>query len=92
MKKSDLIEAVAEKHNLSEKVAMQIVDLVFNGFTDALRKDGRIEIRDFGRFSVREYDPYAGRNPKTGEPIKVKRKKLPYFKAGRELRDKVNHK
>jgi len=90
MKKSDLIVALVEKHDLSEKAATAIVDMVFDGFTKALQKDDRIEIRSFGSFAVREYKGHAGRNPKTGEPITVKQKKLPYFKAGKELREKVN--
>jgi integration host factor subunit beta len=59
--------------------------------TDALAKGDNIEIRGFGSFSVKEYGTYYGRNPKTGEKIKVKPKKLPFFKVGKELKERVNH-
>ena len=90
MTKSDLIAALAAKENLTEKRAMEIVDLVFKGFTDTLKNRGRIEIRGFGSFAVRTYESYTGRNPKTGKNIKVKQKKLPFFKVGKELKGMVN--
>ena len=90
MNKSDLISELARKHDLSEKAAAGIVDIIFEGFTKALQKGDRIEIRGFGTFSVREYSAHAGRNPKTDKKIKVAAKKLPYFRPGRELRMKVN--
>lgn len=89
MNKSDLIDALAEKENLAEKNASEIVNLFFDGFTDALKKGGRVEIRGFGCFSVREYDAYTGRNPKTGEQTKVGPKRLPFFKVGRELKKRL---
>jgi integration host factor subunit beta len=90
MNKSDLIVALAAKKNLTEKQATNIVDLVFDGFTDALKSGSRIEIRGFGSFSVRKYKAYKGRNPKTGNAVNVKPKKLPFFKVGRELKKMVN--
>ena len=66
MNKSDLIAQLSIKEKLSGKEAFDIVHLVFDGFTDALRKGGRIEIRRFGSFTVRDYSPYLGKNPKTG--------------------------
>jgi integration host factor subunit beta len=92
MKKSDIIRAVSEKHNLSEQAAKQIVDMVFDGFTESLRRGDRIEIRGFGSFSIHDYEAYAGRNPKTGNEIKVPAKRLPHFKVGKELQKKVNKK
>ena len=92
MNKSGLIEELSRKENLTEKKAIDLVNLVFKGFTDELRKNGRIEIRGFGCFSVREYGAYTGRNPKTGNNIKVQPKRLPYFKAGKELRERVDFK
>jgi integration host factor subunit beta len=92
MNKSDLIYALAEKENLSEKNATDIINLFFNRFTDALKKGGRIEIRTFGSFSVRQYGSYKGKNPKTGVRIDVRTKKLPYFKVGQELKRRVNRK
>lgn len=90
MNKSDLVSALAKKENLTEKESQAIIDLVFDGFTETLRKGGRIEIRGFGSFSVRKYGAYQGRNPKTGEPINVKEKKEAFFKVGKELKEKVN--
>jgi integration host factor subunit beta len=91
MKKSDLIAALAEKEGLREQEAFEIVNMVFAGFTDTLRKGGRIEIRGFGSFTIRNYPPYLGKNPKTGQRVKVGPKKLPYFKVGKELKEGVNH-
>jgi integration host factor subunit beta len=90
MKKSDLIEALAEKEGLKEKEAFDIVNMIFDGFTNTLKKAGRIEIRGFGSFTVRNYKSYTGRNPKTGKLIKVGTKKLPFFKVGKELKERVN--
>ena len=90
MNKSDLIEALAAKENLTEKKATDIINLIFNGFVDTLKKGGGIEIRSFGSFRVREYKAYTGRNPKTGKVVDVRPKKLPYFKAGKALKGMVN--
>ena len=92
MNKSDLIEALAAKENLTEKQADDTINRIFAGFTDALKKEGRIEIRGLGSFTVREYKAYAGRNPKTGEIVDVRPKKLPFFKVGKELKGTVNTK
>jgi integration host factor subunit beta len=90
MNKSNLITALSDKEKLTAKDAMSIINLIFKGFTDTLKKGGRIEIRGFGSFSVREYGPYLGKNPKSGERVKVGSKKLPYFKVGKELKDRLN--
>lgn len=90
MNKADLIEALAVKEGLQEKEAHTIVNLIFDGFTDTLKKGGRIEIRGFGSFSVREYGAYTGSNPKTGRKVDVKPKRLPFFKVGKELKERVN--
>lgn len=92
MNKSGLIEALSQKLNLTEKKAIDVVNLVFKGFTDELKKSGRIEIRGFGSFVVKDYGAYTGRNPKTGTKIKVDPKKLPFFKVGKELKDRVDNK
>jgi integration host factor subunit beta len=92
MNKSDLIEALSNKLNLTEKKAIDVVNLVFKGFTDELKKGGRIEIRGFGSFVVKKYGAYMGRNPKTGTKIQVEPKKLPFFKVGKELKDRVDRK
>jgi len=90
MTKSDLIETLSRKENLTEKAAADIVNLIFQGFMETLKKGDRIEIRGFGSYAVREYQAYTGRNPKTGKTTDVKPKKLPFFKAGKELKAKVN--
>ena len=90
MNKSELVEALSIKKNLTYKKSEQIVNLVFDSMADALIKDDRIEIRGFGSFMVKDYKSYMGRNPKTGEVIEVKPKKLPFFKVGKELRERVD--
>ena len=90
MNKTDLIEALAAKEKLTEKQATDIINLIVNGFSDALIQGDRIEIRGFGSFSVREYESYTGRNPKTGGNVDVRQKKSPFFKVGRELKGMVN--
>ena len=90
MTKSDLIKALYTKENLTHSNAAEIVNIIFDGFTDTLKKGGRIEIRGLGSLSVREYGGYTGRNPKTGARIKVDSKKLPFFKVGKELKERVN--
>jgi integration host factor subunit beta len=90
MNKSSLIESLSRKENLAEKKASDIVNLIFKGFTEELKKDGRIEIRGFGSFVVRDYGAYTGRNPKTGRNIQVTPKKLPFFKVGKELKERVD--
>ena len=90
MTKSDLIYALSTKENLTHNNASEIINLIFGGFTDKLKKGGRIEIRRFGSFSVREYGAYTGRNPKTGKVVKVGKKRSPFFKVGKELKERVN--
>ncbi len=90
MNKSELVESLANKKNLTYKKAEEIVNLIFDSMTQALVEGGRIEIRGFGSFVVKDYKSYMGRNPKTGEVIQVMPKKLPFFKVGKELRERVN--
>ena len=91
MNKSELVESLANKKNLTYKKAEEIVNLIFDSMTQALVEGGRIEIRGFGSFVVKDYKSYMGRNPKTGEVIQVMPKKLPVFKVGKELRERVNN-
>jgi integration host factor subunit beta len=88
--KSELIDAIADKLHLAKARAEQIVDTVFNSMVDALKEGQGIEIRGFGSFTIREYRAYDGRNPRTGEIVKVAEKRLPFFKVGKELRERVN--
>jgi integration host factor subunit beta len=90
MNKADLIKVLAAKGDLSVVEASKVVNLIFNGFEKALTEGDRIEIRGFGSIVIREYNTYTGRNPKTGDKVEIKPKRLPYFKVAKELRDKVN--
>lgn len=91
MTKSELIEAVADKANLTKSMAEQVVNAIFEAMVNSLQRGTGIEIRGFGSFSIRHYEGYAGRNPRTGSKVEVNPKKLPFFKVGKELRDLVNH-
>lgn len=90
MNKSDVIAALAKKEKLTEQLADKVVNLIFDGVADTLKKGGRIEIRGLGSFCVREYGAYTGRNPRTGKDVKVKPKRLPCFKVGKELKKRVD--
>jgi len=90
MNKSELVESLANEKNLTYKKSEEIVNLIFDSMAETLVKGGRIEIRGFGSFVVKDYKAYMGRNPKTGEVIQVYPKKLPFFKVGKELRERVN--
>jgi integration host factor subunit beta len=90
MTKSELIEAVSTKTNLPKKRVEDIVNAMFDTMSDALLNDERIEVRGFGSFSIRAYDARTGRNPRTGEKVKVDEKKSVHFKVGKELRARVS--
>ena len=90
MNKSDLVEALSKDTGLKIKEAEEVVNRIFEGMSNTLAKGDRVEIRGFGSFKVKHYDGYTGRNPKTGEIIEVKPKKLPFFKCGKELKEKVD--
>jgi integration host factor subunit beta len=88
--KSDLIETIAEELKLPVSATAGIVDTILDTMTNTLVAGDKIEIRGFGSLVVKKYEPYEGRNPKTGEKITVKPKKLPFFKVGLELRKAVD--
>jgi integration host factor subunit beta len=90
MNKSDLVKSLAKEMNLPMRKAEEIVDTVFGTMAAALEAGDRIEVRGFGSFVVKHYEGYTGRNPKTGELITVPGKRLPFFKTGKELREKIN--
>ncbi len=90
MTKSELIEAVALRTKLPKKRAEEVVNCIFDAMSESLLSDDRIEIRGFGSFSTKNYSPYQGRNPKTGESVKVNAKKSIHFKVGKELKERVN--
>jgi integration host factor subunit beta len=90
MTKSELIEAIAARGELTKARAELVVNCVFDAMTHALQHAQGVEIRGFGSFSVRPYRPYDGRNPRTGQPVPVPAKRLPFFKVGKELKELVN--
>ena len=92
MNKSDLIEQLSCDLELPPKKAEQAINSILCCMVDAMKESKRIEIRGFGSFVLREYKPYVGRNPKTGEKIKVEAKKLPFFKTGKEMKERTDSK
>ncbi len=90
MTKSQLIDAVAQRSSITKSRAEQVVNCVFEAMTQALEAGDGIEIRGFGSFTVRHYPAYLGRNPRTGKPVPVPAKRLPFFKVGKELKELVN--
>ena len=88
--KSDLVQVLAQKDHLSVKNAKMVVDTIFEIMTESLVRGQKIEIRGFGSLTIREYGAYTGRNPRSGELTRVKEKKLPYFKIGKDLKDRLN--
>ncbi len=91
MNRSDLVSLLKEEINLSRTYADRIVTTFFDAIQDTLANGERVEIRGFGSFTVNHYKPYLGRNPKTGVQIHVPAKKLPFFKVGKELKDRVDN-
>ncbi|HJL40790.1 MAG TPA: integration host factor subunit beta [Myxococcales bacterium LLY-WYZ-16_1] len=91
MNKSELVEKLAERAKITKKRAEQVVNLVFEQMSDALKRGERIEIRGFGSFTSKAYEAYTGRNPRTGETIHVPAKRLPFFKVGKELKERVDY-
>jgi len=90
MNKSDLMNRLAEEKGFSLSTARETVDIFFEDMTQALIKGDRVELRGFGSFMVKAYRGYTGRNPKTGEKTEVKSKRLPFFKVGKGLRERVD--
>jgi len=90
MTKAEIIELLSEKHKIAKAKAETVVNTVFDSIIDSLVEGGRTEIRGFGTFENRAYKAKKGRNPKTGEIIDVKAKKLPFFKTGKQLKSDLN--
>lgn len=91
MKKSDLVDAIADKAHLPKATAQTIVEDVFELIADGLAKGEDIDLRGFGRFSVRDSAARSGRNPQTGEAIQIPARRVPGFKPGKELKERVNN-
>lgn len=93
MIRSELVAKIAaENPHLTQADAERIVRMIFAAITEKLAEGGRVELRGFGAFSVRHRDPRPGRNPRTGDAVDVEAKSVPFFKAGKELRDRLNGK
>lgn len=90
MNKSELIKALAEETNIPFDDASLVVNTFIDSMKTALVDGDRIEIRGFGSFKIKEYGGYSGRNPKTGDSVTVIPKRLPFFRAGKELKDFIN--
>jgi len=91
MNKLGLIEKLRNKADLTKNEARKVVDLFFDEMSNALANGDRVEIRGLCNFHVKHYKAYTGRNPKTGEQTRVKPKKLPFFKVGKELKERVDY-
>ncbi len=91
MNKLGLIEELKKKAELTTSEAKEVVNLFFYEMSNALANGDRVEIRGLCSFYVKKYKAYTGRNPKTGVPIRVESKKLPFFKVGKELMERVGH-
>jgi integration host factor subunit beta len=91
MNKLGLIEELKKEGDLTTNEARKVVDLFFDEMSNALANGDRVEIRGFCSFYVKHYKAYTGRNPKTGEQARVKSKKLPFFKVGRKLKERVDY-
>ena len=88
--KADLIEEVLNITELPRKESETIVETIFDSIIAALQKGEKIEIRGFGSFEIRRYKAYEGRNPRTGSPVGVNPKRLPFFKVGKELKERID--
>jgi integration host factor subunit beta len=90
MNKSQLVETLAKEENLLIKTAEEVVTAFFKEMEECLTSGSRLEIRGLGSFKIKHYDGYNGRNPKTGKVVKVPSKKVPFFKAGKDLKERVD--
>jgi integration host factor subunit beta len=90
MNKIDLIQALKDSNNLSKSEAETVINLFFDQMAEALAQGDRFEIRGLCSFFVKKYKAYTGRNPKSGELVKIAPKKLPFFKVGKELKERVD--
>jgi len=90
MNKIDLFQALKDSNHLSKSEAETVINLFFDKMAEALAQGDRVEIRGLCSFFVKKYSSYTSRNPKTGEKVKIAPKKLPFFKVGKELKDRVD--
>jgi len=90
MNKSELIKSLADETNLPPEEATLVVNTFVDCMKESLLANERVEIRGFGSFKVKQYEGYVGRNPKTGTSVEVRPKRLPFFRAGKELKEFLN--
>lgn len=90
MNKSELIRALADENQIAYEDAVSVVNIFFDSMRNALLAGSRVEIRGFGSFKLKEYGGYSGRNPKTGQVVNVIPKRLPFFRAGKDLKEYIN--
>ena len=91
MTKSELILKITSKNSyLYHKDVYKIIDTLFISITKALDNDDRVELRGFGTFTTKHRDARIGRNPKTGEPVAIPKKKMPFFKMGKSMKERIN--
>jgi len=91
LNKLELIQELKEKGHLTQKEASKAVEIFFNEMAKAFIKGERVEIRGLCSFFIQDYKPYTGKNPKTGEKVQIPPKKLPFFKCGKELKERVDY-
>jgi integration host factor subunit beta len=91
MNKLELISALKNEANISKSEAAKIVQLFFDKMSEALSRGQRVEIRGLCSFFIKSYKSYMGRNPKTGEKVLIHPKRLPFFKSGKELKERVDY-
>ena len=91
MTKAELVERVANQINLTKKQTEVVVNTVFSSITESLSEGKKVELRGFGSFRIRQRNARIGRNPKSGQKVEVPSKKVPFFKAGKELRQLVDN-
>ncbi|MFA5906913.1 MAG: HU family DNA-binding protein [Desulfobacula sp.] len=91
MNKLELISALKDKANLTKSEAADVIKLFFDSLSDAFKNGDRVEIRGFCSFHIKKYKSYTGRNPKTGQKVTIPPKRLPFFKCGKELKERVDY-
>ena len=91
MNKLELISVLKQRADLTKTEAAEVVEIFFDSLTEALANDERVEIRGLCSFFIKEYKSYTGRNPKTGQKVTIPPKRLPFFKCGKELKERVDY-
>ncbi|HAR32813.1 MAG TPA: integration host factor subunit beta [Desulfobacter sp.] len=91
MNKLELISTLKDRANLTKSEAAEVIKIFFDSVSDAFVKGERVEIRGLCSFHIKEYKSYVGRNPKTGQKVDIPPKRLPFFKCGKELKERVDY-